>query len=314
MDENEQIEQPESPALSRRQVLAAGAAGIAAMGAASVVGANTLKPPQPAAGRANPNGRFAGKVVLITGATYGIGEGTARAFAHEGATVHFCGRNQELGRKIEASIRQAAGKASYQRADVTRAADVKAFADECVRRYGRIDIAFNNAGYFMNPQQSASLKPSLIQDIAPEHWQTIMDTNARGVLLAMQQEIPQMLKQGGGVIVNMASVSGHVAFEQMGGYAASKHAVIGLTKVAALENAAKNIRVNSISPLAVDTPMIRASLNYYGVTLEQSAQGNPNKRIMNVEEIARAVMWLSSDDATSVTGMDLDVTGGWLSK
>lgn len=125
-----------------------------------------------------------------------------------------------------------------------------------------------------------------------------------------------MLKQGGGaiVIVNMASVSGHVAFEQMGGYAASKHAIIGLTKVAALENAAKNIRVNSISPLAVDTPMIRASLAYYGVTPEQSAQGNSNKRIMNPEEIARAVMWLSSDEATSVTGMDLDVTGGWLAK
>jgi NAD(P)-dependent dehydrogenase (short-subunit alcohol dehydrogenase family) len=303
-----------SAPLSRRELLTVGATSVAALAATQIAGANTLQPPQPRAGRANPNGRFAGKIVLITGATYGIGEGTARAFALEGATVHFCGRKEELGRKVEKSIRDLGGKASYQRADVTVPADVKAFAAECARRYGRIDIAFNNAGYFMNPQASPSLKPSLIQDISPEHWTTIMDTNTRGVLLAMQAEISQMLRQGGGVIVNMASVSGHVAFEQMGGYAASKHAVIGLTKVAALENAAKNIRVNSISPLAVDTPMIRASLGYYGVSLEQSAQGNPNKRIMNTEEIARAVMWLSSDDATSVTGMDLDVTGGWLTK
>lgn len=303
---------------TRRDLLTTGATGLAAAALATTqsgaAAANTLHPPQPAPGRANPNGRFAGKIVLITGATYGIGETAARAFAREGAIVHFCGRNEALGRKVEQSIGEAGGVASYQRADVTVPADVQALAQECVRHHKRIDIAFNNAGYFMDPKRSPNLKPSLIQDMSLEHWTTMMDTNARGVLLCLQQEIPQMLKQGGGVIVNMASVSGHVAFEQMGGYAASKHAIIGLTKVAALENAAKNIRVNSISPLAVDTPMIRASLAYYGVTPEQSAQGNPNKRIMNTEEIARAVMWLSSDEATSVTGMDLDVTGGWLAR
>jgi NAD(P)-dependent dehydrogenase (short-subunit alcohol dehydrogenase family) len=294
MDEDHHKQQPdETPMITRREMLTAGAAVLAGLAVPGMASANTLNPPQPRTGRANPNGRFANKVVLITGATYGIGETTARAFAHEGATVHFCGRTENLGKAVEKSIQDIGGKASYQRADVTVPADVKAFADECIRRYGRIDIAFNNAGYFMNAA-NPKLRPSLIQDITTEHWDTIMNTNARGVLLAMQLEIPQMLKQGAGAIVNMASVSGHTAFAQMGGYAASKHAVIGMTKVAAIENADKNIRVNSISPLAVDTPMIRASLAYYGVTLEQSAAGNPNKRIMNTEEIARAVMWLSS--------------------
>lgn len=130
----------------------------------------------------------------------------------------------------------------------------------------------------------------------------------------MRHELPVMLRQKAGAIINTASVGGHRGFAMIGPYGASKAAVLQMTRIAALENADKNIRVNSISPLAVDTPMIRASLAYYGVTPEQSAQGNPNKRIMNTEEIARAMMWLSSDEATSVTGMDLDVTGGWLAK
>ena len=286
--------------------------GIAALAGASASG-QLKEPVQPVKGRSNPNGRFAGKVVLITGGTYGIGEGTARAFAMEGAIVHFCGRSEDLGKKVTDSITSAGGKASYQQADVTRESDVKRFIDEAVRRYGRLDIAFNNAGYFMD-SRNARKTPSLIQDITPEHWETMMNTNARGVMLSMKYEIPVMLRQGGGSIVNNASVSGHAAFAQMGAYAASKHAIIGLTKVAAVENADKNVRINSISPLAVDPPMIRDSFAYYKVTMEQAAAANPMKRINTVEEMARAVMWLSSEEATSVTGMDLDVTGAYLAK
>jgi NAD(P)-dependent dehydrogenase (short-subunit alcohol dehydrogenase family) len=191
---------------------------------------------------------------------------------------------------------------------------VKALVEACVSKYGRLDIAFNNAGYFMDPRTAADLKPGPVHEMSLDHWRTIIDTNASGTFYSMRHEIPVMLRQGGGVIVNMASVSGHAAFEGMSGYAASKHAVVGLTKVAAVELAPKNIRVNSISPLAVDTPMIRDSLAFFGVSLEQAAQSSPMKRINTTDEMARAVMFLASDDASSMTGMDLDVTGAFLAK
>ena len=147
------------------------------------------------------------------------------------------------------------------------------------------------------------------------HWQTIIDTNAGGVFRAMRAEIPHLLANpDGGVIVNTASVSGHVAFDGMGGYAASKHAILGLTKVAATELGPKNIRVVALSPLSVDTPMIRASMAHFGMTMEQAAAGLPFKRHNTPDEMARAVMFLASVDATALGGMDLDVTGGWLAK
>ncbi|MBD3885772.1 glucose 1-dehydrogenase [Phormidium tenue FACHB-886] len=294
--------------ISRRKILATGAigaAGFAAAIAAKPAQANTQNPPAPQT-TANANGRFANKVVLITGATSGIGEGTARAFAMEGAIVHFCGRRESLGEQVAQSIRDAGGKATYQRADVRIDEDVKALTDTAAEQYGRIDIAFNNAGVFLDPAP--------LHELSIETYQDLMLTNAMGVFLAMKYEIPQMRQQGGGVIVNMASVSGHVGFANFSPYNASKHAVIGLTKAAALENADHNIRINSISPLAVDTPMLRQSFQDQGVTYEQITPTMVTKRIMTAEEMARAVMFLSSDDATSVTGMDLDVTGGHLSR
>jgi NAD(P)-dependent dehydrogenase (short-subunit alcohol dehydrogenase family) len=294
--------------ISRRQMLTTGAIGIAGFTTAiatQTAQANTQNPPEPQAS-ANPNGRFAGKVVLITGATSGIGEATARAFAAEGATVHFCGRREALGEQVAQSIRDAGGKATYQRADVRIENDVKAFVDGCVEQYGRIDIAFNNAGI--------ESSPNTIVDRSLEEWMDVMMTNATGVFLSMKYEIPLMLRQGGGVIVNNASVSGHVGFATIAPYNASKHAVLSLTKVAALEYADKNIRVNAIAPGAVDTPMLRRALAAWNTNFETVSQDYPIKRIVMPEEIARSVMFLCSDDASCITGMDLDATGGYLTK
>ena len=286
--------------LSRRQMLTVGAAGVTSAIAASQLHANAQ--PAPTAPTANPTGRFAGKVVLITGATSGIGETTARMFAQEGAIVHFCGRREALGEQVAQSIREAGGQATYQRADVRVPEEVKAFVDRCISQNGRLDIAFNNAGTFLNPAP--------IHELSLETYQNLMATNAMGVFLAMQNEIPQMRRQGGGVIINMSSVSGHVGFANLSPYNASKHAVMGLTKAAALENADHNIRVVSISPLAVDTPMLRQSFRDQGLTYEAVTPTMVTQRIMTTEEMARAVMFLASDDASSLTGTDLDVTGG----
>ena len=173
-----------------------------------------------------------------------------------------------------------------------------------VGRFGRVDVLFNNAGIFMTPGE--------VQDIAIENFQDIMATNAGGVFYGMKYAIPAMRRQGGGVIVNMASVAAHKGFPNTAAYNASKHAIIGMTKAVAVANAKHNIRVNSISPLAVDTPQLRESFAYQKVDGAAAARTFVTPRIMTVDEIARAVMFLASGDASSVTGMDLDVTGGQL--
>lgn len=293
--------------LTRRRLIQ-GSVGLAGVGSAIVAAtkaqANTQKPPAPASGKANSNGKFKDKVVLITGATSGIGEATAKAFASEGAIVHFCGRREALGEKIAQEINAQGGRSSYQKADVRNEQDVKAFVDTCVKKYGQIDIAFNNAGI------EATAAP--LAEQSHENFMNVITTNVVGYFLSMKYEIPHMLQRGGGVIINNASVSGHDGFALISPYSASKHAVIGLTKCAALEYTPKNIRINSISPGGVDTPMLRRALKGFGITPEQAATGVPIRRINTVEEMARIVMFLSSDDASSVAGTDIDVTGGML--
>ncbi len=292
--------------ISRRKALGAGVVGLAAATISNSAIANTQKPPAPASGKADANGRFKDKVLLITGATSGIGEATAKAFAREGAKVAFNGRRAQLGQKIEAEIRAFGGEATYIQSDVRDPEQVESFVNATVKKYDRLDIAFNNAGIFMTPAE--------IQNLDIKNFDDVLQTNTYGVFYSMKYEIPIMRRQGGGVIINMASVSGHVGFPMLGMYMASKHGIIALTKAAALENADKNIRVVSISPLAVDTPQLRESLAFFKVTPQQAAANNPNKRINTTAEMARAVMFLASDDATSLSGMDLDVTGGWLAK
>ncbi|WP_237107206.1 SDR family NAD(P)-dependent oxidoreductase [Nonomuraea sp. MG754425] len=289
---------------SRRAILTTATAGAMAL-AAGAAEADTQNPPEPSSGRADRRGRFAGKVVLITGATSGIGQATAYELAREGAKVFFCGRREELGRRHERAIRDFGGEAGFMRADVTREADVRAFVAECVRRHGRIDIAFNNAG--IESPKAAPLHEQTLED-----YELVWRTNAGGTFLAMKYELPHMLRQGAGIIVNTASISAEVGFATISPYNASKHAVASLTKVAALEYAARNIRVNALAPGAVDTPMLRRAAEAFGTTYEEIAQDYPIRRIVQPQEMARVVMWLASDDATAVIGTDIDASGGYL--
>ncbi|MFC7586454.1 SDR family NAD(P)-dependent oxidoreductase [Nonomuraea antimicrobica] len=191
------------------------------------------------------------------------------------------------------------------RADVTKEGDVRGLVEACVRRHGRIDVAFNNAG--IESPRAAPLHEQTLDD-----FEQVWRTNAAGVFLAMKYEIPHMLRQGAGVIVNTASISAEVGFATISPYNASKHAVASLTKVAALEYADRNIRVNALAPGAVDTPMLERAARAFGVTYEQIAQDYPIKRIVRPQEMARVVMWLASDDATAVVGTDIDASGGFL--
>jgi len=301
-------------AVSRRAVLQAGGLALAGWGtgghgAAGTPGAAT-SPVSFARGIAG--GRFAGKAVLITGATSGIGEETAYAFAREGAKVFFCGRREGLGKEVEARIRGFGGEGTYMRADVRREADVRAFTEGCIQTYGRLDIAFNNAGI-----GAPALAPISDQPLAD--FEDVMRTNAFGVFLCLKYELPLLLRNAPagafgtrGVVINTASTSGLTGFAHISPYSASKHAIIGLTKCAALEYSPLGIRVSSISPGGVDTPMRHRA--YQG----RVPPGGPDppapnlyQRTNTVAEMAQVVMFLASEAGSCITGTDIDVTGGY---
>jgi NAD(P)-dependent dehydrogenase (short-subunit alcohol dehydrogenase family) len=291
---------------SRRNILSAGAAGLAAaistksFANAAAAAGNEISA-EPAIN--NSQGAFTGKVVLITGATSGIGKTTAETFAKQGAKVFFCGRRENLGMQVEKDIRAFGGEATYMRADVRQAEDVKAFVDACVAKYGRLDIAFNNAGI--------DYPPAPIADSSIAQFDDLMNTNVRGVFLGMKYEIPHILKSGGGSIVNMASIGGHRAFPNIVGYGASKAAVIHMSKSAAQEYG-KTIRVNAISPGAIDTAMLDRVKRDWKVTEEQLLAPYPSKRAGTTTEVANMVLWLASDAASYVSGANLSIDGGGL--
>ena len=247
------------------------------------------------------NKTFSGKVALVTGGTSGIGKTTAIEFARAGARVVLTGRREKEGAQVVAEIKKLGGEAAFVRADVAKDADVKGMVDFTVDKFGRLDIAFNNAG--------VEWKGTLDQATEAE-YRRIFDINVWGVLNSMRHEIPVMLKNGGGAIVNTSSVAGHVGLAQVSVYIASKHAVEGLTKSVALEFAKQNIRINAIAPGVIATEMWD---RFAGEEMrDQVASMIPVARIGASEEIAAAVLYLCSDNAKFTTGTSLVVDGGFI--
>ncbi|MGW4650637.1 SDR family NAD(P)-dependent oxidoreductase [Kitasatospora sp. NPDC004289] len=287
-----------------RRALLGGAAAVGAAGALLGAGARTASAAP--AGRRGGEGRFQGRSVLITGGTSGIGRATARAFAAAGAHVGFCGRRAELGRQVEREIRDAGGEATYVRADVREAGQVQEFVDRIASRYGGIDVAFNNAGI-------GSAKAP--HELSVEEWEDVQATNARGVFLAVKYEVPYMLGAGRGVIICTSSSAAEQARPTSAAYTASKRAVQGIVKAAALAYGPRGIRVNALLPGTTDTPFVRPP----GIPDEawaayKRAFGPLNidglERMAEAEEIARAVLGLASDDFPYMTGASVAVDGG----
>jgi NAD(P)-dependent dehydrogenase (short-subunit alcohol dehydrogenase family) len=249
------------------------------------------------------NKTFSGKVALITGGTSGIGRTTAIEFARAGAKVVLTGRREKEGAQVVAEIKKLGGEAAFVRADVAKDADVKRMVDFTIEKFGRIDIAFNNAG--------VEWKGPLDQATEAE-YRRIFDVNVWGVLNSMRHEIFAMLKNGGGAIVNTSSVAGHVGLGQVSVYIASKHAVEGLTKSVALEFAKQNIRINAIAPGVIATEMWD---RFAGDELRNQVTSIiPVARIGASEEIAAAVLYLCSDNAKFTTGTSLVVDGGFIAQ
>jgi NAD(P)-dependent dehydrogenase (short-subunit alcohol dehydrogenase family) len=240
-------------------------------------------------------------VVLITGALTGIGRATALAFAHDGARIVVSGRRDEAGDALTRELRSLGVEAEYIRADVRHEDDVRNLVDKTVARFGRLDVAVNNAG--------TEGRAGPVTEQTPESYAATFDTNVLGVLLSMKHEMRVMQAQGGGSIVNLSSTMGQRGAPGASLYTASKHAVEGLTKSAALEGAALGIRVNAIAPGPVETGM----LNRFTGTAERKAglvAGVPLKRAGTPEEIADAIIFVASDKASFVTGQIIRVNGG----
>ncbi len=247
---------------------------------------------------------FTGKVAIVTGGSAGIGRATAVAFAREGAKVVVASRRVKEGEETVQLIREAGSDGFFIKTDVAKASDVKTMVEKTVATYGRLDCAFNNAGV-IEP------KPGPLVEQTEETFDQIVNVNIKGVWLSMKYEIPEMLKRGGGAIVNMSSVAGVVAFPGLGIYIASKHAVIGLTKTAALEYSKSGVRVNAVNPAAIETEMLGHVAGDNPEAKAQMAAMHPIGRIGRAEEVAEAVIWLCSDKASFVTGHSLLVDGGY---
>jgi len=250
----------------------------------------------------NKDKPFADKVAFVTGAANGIGRATALAFVREGANVVIADVSEKGNQETARMIEELGGRALAVRCDVSRVQDVKVALDKAVEAFGRLDFAFNNAG--------VEQKNAATAEIEEEEWGWIVDTNLRGVFLCMKYEIPLLLKQGGGAIVNTSSGAGVIGIKGGAAYAAAKHGVIGLSKSAALDYASHNIRVNAVAPGYIDTPMMD---RFTGGTSEGRGKviaEEPIGRMGKPEEVAAAVLWLCSDAARFVIGHTLVVDGG----
>ena len=249
-------------------------------------------------------GQLEGKVSLITGGGSGIGKASALAFAREGSKVVVADVNVEGGEQTVRLIQDTGGEATFVRADVSISSDVSDMVSHAIQTYNRLDCAFNNAG--------VSGGPGRVHEYTEENWSRVLNINLTGVWLCMKYEIIQMLNQGGGAIVNTASVMGLVGGSRSPAYGATKHGVVGLTKTAAVDYAREAIRVNAVCPGYIRTPMIEQGVLLDPGGEERVVSRHPMHRLGTPEEIAEAVVWLCSDAASFVTGHAMAVDGGYV--
>ena len=249
-------------------------------------------------------GQLEGKVSLITGGGSGIGKASALAFAREGSKGGVADVNVDGGEQTVRLIQDTGGEATFVKADVSKSGDVSAMVDHAVQTYSRLDCAFNNAG--------VSGGPGRVHEYTEENWSRVLDINLTGVWLCMKYEIIQMLNQGGGAIVNTASVMGLVGGSRSPAYGATKHGVVGLTKTGAVDYAQEGIRINAVCPGYIRTPMIEQGVLMDPGAEERVVSRHPMHRLGTPEEIAEAVVWLCSDAASFVTGHAMTVDGGYV--
>jgi NAD(P)-dependent dehydrogenase (short-subunit alcohol dehydrogenase family) len=250
----------------------------------------------------NENGSFAGKVAFVTGAANGIGRAAAQAFSREGADVVLADLSEKGNQETARLVQNAGGRALAVKCDVSKSEDVRAAIEKTVQTFGRLDFAFNNAGGEQPVTPAA--------DLTEEEWDRITDVDLRGVFLCMKYEIPSMLKQGGGAIVNTSSGAGVKGIAGQAAYCAAKWGLIGLTKAAALDYAKSNIQVNVLCPGYVDTPMMQRFTGGTPLGRQKVVDEEPVGRPGAPEEIAAAAIWLCSEAASFVIGHAMVIDGG----
>lgn len=248
-------------------------------------------------------GRIDGKVSIVTGAGSGMGKAAALIFAQEGSKVVVSDINAETGKATVAEIKAVGGEAIFVRADVSQAADCEQLVAKTVEAFGQLDIAFNNAG--------VNQTPTPLAEITEEEWDRLVDIHLKGIFLCMKYEIPEMLKAGGGAIVNTSSVGGLTAVPGWAAYQGAKHGIIGISKVAALDYATQNIRVNALCPGATKTEIMRKWIEGMPEIEEHLIRVTPMGRMSNPSEPARAALFLVSPEASFITGIALPVDGGY---
>lgn len=249
--------------------------------------------------------QFEGKVAIVTGAASGIGQKSAQFFARDGAKVIVSDVDEQGGSETVNLIEDAGGEAMFVRTDVSDHRDCKKMVEKSVEKYGRLDYACNNAG--IGGEQNPTAEYSI------EGWQQLIGVNLSGVFYCMKYEIPEMLKAGGGAIVNVASILARVAFSGAPAYVSAKHGVVGLTQNTAIEYGEKGIRVNAVGPGFIKTPMI-SDLEEDPETYQQLVSMHPIGRLGEPEEVAELIIWLCSDKASFITGGYYPVDGGYLAR
>lgn len=243
------------------------------------------------------------KVAIVTGAGSGIGEATALLFGREGAKIVVSDINEENGREVVERIRKAGGEATFFKADVSSAAENKALVDQALEVYGKLDIAVNNAGI--------GGEANKIVNMSLEGWHKVIDVNLHSIFYAMKYQIEVMLKHGHGSIINMSSILGTVGFEGSVGYVAAKHAILGMTRTAAIEYSKQHIRINAVGPAFIDTPLLD---QLDEEMKDQLVAMHPIGRFGRSQEVAELVMWLASERASFATGSYYPIDGGYLAR